>query len=319
MLTATITCGTRSSAIDGEVAAGLLEDALAAVDQHDDGVGGRRAGDHVARVLHVAGAVGEDEAAVAGGEVAVGDVDRDALLALGAEAVGQQREVERRRARSRARRRCGRPARAGRRGSPSSRAAAGRRGSTCRRRPSRPSRSGTGVGRASRRPVAPRRGRCASGHQKYPSFLRSSIAASEMRSSARVAPRSVRVERAISATIDVEVRGIRFDRAGAAHVADRAVADDAALDGLVGARAARTRRPRATCRRGHTPRARARSTAAEAGSPRARCSARRRARSSSRSGRRARAGRGCGGRCTGSTARGAGCADPTGRTRRAAR
>ena len=29
------------------------------------------------------------------GEVAVGDVDRDALLALGAQAVGQQREVER--------------------------------------------------------------------------------------------------------------------------------------------------------------------------------------------------------------------------------
>ena len=31
---------------------------------------------------------------VAGREVAVGDVDRDALLALGAQAVGEQREVE---------------------------------------------------------------------------------------------------------------------------------------------------------------------------------------------------------------------------------
>ena len=30
----------------------------------------------------------------AGGEVAVGDVDRDALLALGLEPVGQQRQVE---------------------------------------------------------------------------------------------------------------------------------------------------------------------------------------------------------------------------------
>ena len=39
------------------------------------------------------GAVGEDEGAVGRGEVAVGDVDRDALLALGAQAVGEQRQV----------------------------------------------------------------------------------------------------------------------------------------------------------------------------------------------------------------------------------
>ena len=37
-------------------------------------------------------------------------------------------------------------------------------------------------------------------HQKYPSFLRSSIPASEIRSSARVAPRSVSREAATSAT-----------------------------------------------------------------------------------------------------------------------
>jgi hypothetical protein len=42
----------------------------------------------------VPGRVGQDEAALRGGEVAVGDVDRDALLALGAQAVGQAREVE---------------------------------------------------------------------------------------------------------------------------------------------------------------------------------------------------------------------------------
>ena len=77
-----------------EVATGLLEHALASVDQHDHRVGRRGAGDHVARVLHVAGAVGEDEAAVAGREVPVGHVDRDALLALGAQTVGQQCEVE---------------------------------------------------------------------------------------------------------------------------------------------------------------------------------------------------------------------------------
>jgi hypothetical protein len=41
----------------------------------------------------VAGRVGDDELAPRGVEVAVGDVDRDPLLALGAQAVGQQRQV----------------------------------------------------------------------------------------------------------------------------------------------------------------------------------------------------------------------------------
>ena len=40
------------------------------------------------------GRVGDDELAALGGEVAVGDVDRDALLALGLQPVEQQREVE---------------------------------------------------------------------------------------------------------------------------------------------------------------------------------------------------------------------------------
>jgi hypothetical protein len=44
----------------------------------------------------VPGGVGEDERAPRGGEVPVGDVDRDALLALGAQAVGEQRQVDRR-------------------------------------------------------------------------------------------------------------------------------------------------------------------------------------------------------------------------------
>jgi hypothetical protein len=37
----------------------------------------------------VARRVGQDERALRRGEVAVGDVDRDALLALGAQAVGE--------------------------------------------------------------------------------------------------------------------------------------------------------------------------------------------------------------------------------------
>ena len=67
--------------------------ALARVEQDHREVGGRRAGDHVARVLHVARGVGDDELAPRRGEVAVRDVDRDALLPLGPQAVGEQREV----------------------------------------------------------------------------------------------------------------------------------------------------------------------------------------------------------------------------------
>ena len=78
---------------DEGVAAGLLQQALAGVDQDHGDVGGRRAGDHVAGVLHVARRVGDDELAPGGGEVAVGDVDGDALLALGPQAVGEQGQV----------------------------------------------------------------------------------------------------------------------------------------------------------------------------------------------------------------------------------
>ena len=76
------------------MAARLREHALARIDQDHRQVRGRGAGDHVARVLLVAGRVGDDELAPLGGEEAVGDVDGDALLALGGEAVDQQREVE---------------------------------------------------------------------------------------------------------------------------------------------------------------------------------------------------------------------------------
>jgi hypothetical protein len=44
---------------------------------------------------HIAGGVGEDEPALRCGEVAVRDVDGDALLAFGAQTVGEQREVGR--------------------------------------------------------------------------------------------------------------------------------------------------------------------------------------------------------------------------------
>ena len=68
---------------DREVTPGLLHDPVHHVHEHDQRVRGGGTGDRVAGVLHVAGAVGQDEAAGGGGEVAVGHVDRDALLALG--------------------------------------------------------------------------------------------------------------------------------------------------------------------------------------------------------------------------------------------
>ena len=76
------------------VPAGLLDDAVSGVDEDDRQVGARHAGDHVARVLDVSRAVGDDEVAARRREVAVGDVDRDALLALGAQPVGEQGEVD---------------------------------------------------------------------------------------------------------------------------------------------------------------------------------------------------------------------------------
>ena len=76
------------------VTARLRQHALAGVDQDHRQVRGRGAGHHVARVLLVARRVGDDELAPLGGEEAVGDVDGDALLALGRQPIDEQREVE---------------------------------------------------------------------------------------------------------------------------------------------------------------------------------------------------------------------------------
>ncbi len=73
--------------------AGLLQKPMAGVDEHDHQLCGRGSGHHVAGVLNVARGVGDDEFALGRCEVAVGDVDGDALLALGAQPVGHQREV----------------------------------------------------------------------------------------------------------------------------------------------------------------------------------------------------------------------------------
>ena len=86
-------CGTRSSVVEEGVPAALLDEALARVDEDERQVGRRGTGDHVARVLDVPRGVGDDELPPRRREVAVGHVDGDALLALGAQAVGEQREV----------------------------------------------------------------------------------------------------------------------------------------------------------------------------------------------------------------------------------
>jgi hypothetical protein len=79
---------------DGGVAAGLHQQALARVHQQDRHIGGRGAGDHVAGVLVMPRRVGQDEAAARGFEETVGDVDGDALLPLGGQAVHQQRVID---------------------------------------------------------------------------------------------------------------------------------------------------------------------------------------------------------------------------------
>jgi hypothetical protein len=83
-----------SSAAKARKAARLGQQAFAGVHQDHREVGVRRAGRHVAGVLLVAGRVGDHEGALAGREVAVGDIDRDALLAFGVESVEQQRKIE---------------------------------------------------------------------------------------------------------------------------------------------------------------------------------------------------------------------------------
>jgi len=79
---------------DVAVPAGLGQQALARIHQHHRQVRGGCAGGHVAGVLLVAGAVGDDELAPFGAEEAIRDVDGDALLPLRGQAIDQQREIE---------------------------------------------------------------------------------------------------------------------------------------------------------------------------------------------------------------------------------
>ena len=214
------------------VPTGLLDDPLAGVDQHDGQVGRRVPGDHVAGVLDVAGGVGDDELAGRGGEVAVGHVDGDALLPLGPQAVGQQGQV-------------------GVLVAPLAADPLDRLELVLE--------DGLGVVQQApdERALAvvdrARRGQAQELHQKYPSRLRSSMAASLTRSSARVAPRSVSREAATSATMSSADAAGDSTAPVTGHVPHRAVADDGLEDLLVVPRGDVGARRRAACRPGGTP------------------------------------------------------------------
>ena len=72
------------------VPTGLLQQAVAGVDEHDHQLCGGGPGDHVPGVLKMPRGVGDDELPLRGGEVSVRNVDGDALLALRAQTVGHQ-------------------------------------------------------------------------------------------------------------------------------------------------------------------------------------------------------------------------------------
>ncbi len=79
---------------DDRVAARLRQDTLARIHQHDGEIGRRGAGRHVAGVLNMAGRIGDDEFALRRGEKPIGDVDGNALLALGLQPIDQKGEVD---------------------------------------------------------------------------------------------------------------------------------------------------------------------------------------------------------------------------------
>ena len=76
------------------MAAGLDQDALGGVDEDDGQVGKGSADSHVASIFFMARCVGDDEAAVIRAEIAIGDVDGDALFPFGHEAIQEERIVD---------------------------------------------------------------------------------------------------------------------------------------------------------------------------------------------------------------------------------
>ena len=168
---------------DPGMSAGLPQHPGAGVDEQDRDVRIGRAGEHVAGVALVAGGVGEDVAAVLGREEPVGNVDGDALFTLGAQTVGQRGQV-------------GDAFFVGDGFQVIQRQAVG-----VVHQP--PDQRALAVVDRSRRGDPQQLAGLVRRHQKYPSRLRSSIAAADVRSSARVSPRSETVAAEISAITPV--------------------------------------------------------------------------------------------------------------------
>ena len=78
---------------DRGVAPALFDDAEARINEHDGEIRRGGARHHVARVLDVPRGVRDDELPARRREIAIGHIDRDALFAFGAEAVGEVGEI----------------------------------------------------------------------------------------------------------------------------------------------------------------------------------------------------------------------------------
>ena len=76
------------------MAPGLDQDALGGIDEDDGQIGKGGTDGHVARVFFMARRIGDDEAAIIRIEIAVGDVDGDALFPFSHEAVEEERIVD---------------------------------------------------------------------------------------------------------------------------------------------------------------------------------------------------------------------------------
>ena len=76
------------------VATGLSDDSAAGIDEDDCEIRCRAARDHVACILFVSRSIGDDEFSPVGREIAIGDIDGDALFAFGLQTVAQQRVID---------------------------------------------------------------------------------------------------------------------------------------------------------------------------------------------------------------------------------
>ena len=76
------------------MASALLDHSLTCIDEDDREICRGSPGDHVACVLHMARGISDDELAMRCREVTIGHIDRDTLLAFGAEAISKVCEID---------------------------------------------------------------------------------------------------------------------------------------------------------------------------------------------------------------------------------